>query len=57
MASAFTHALAAAALGSLLVPGRPRLIALGAALVLATHRRPELAARLGEASADHFRNL
>jgi inner membrane protein len=34
MASAFTHAVAAAALGSLLVPGRARLIALGAALAV-----------------------
>lgn len=34
MASAFTHALAAAALGSLIVPGRARLIALGAALAI-----------------------
>src|SRR4051812_20495611 len=34
MASAFTHAFAAAALGSLLVPGRGRLIALGAALAV-----------------------
>src|SRR5262245_5958863 len=34
MASAFTHALAAAALGSLIVPGRARLIALGAALAV-----------------------
>jgi len=34
MASAFTHAVLAAALGSLLVPGRGRLIALGAALAI-----------------------
>jgi inner membrane protein len=34
MASAFTHAFAAAALGSLMVPGRVRLIALGAALAI-----------------------
>jgi inner membrane protein len=34
MASAFTHALVAAALGSLIVPGRARLIALGAALAI-----------------------
>jgi inner membrane protein len=51
MASAFTHAIAAAALGSVLLPGSPRLIALGA-LCAAAPDLDVVGFRLGIAYAD-----